>query len=76
MSKFNEEFIYDPTFLRKIEEVAGERLVPATFGSHITQVNFGRIGEASNVESWHFDSVDYVLVIILSDIQDMVGGEL
>lgn len=25
---------------------------------------------------WHFDSVDYVLVIILSDITDMQGGEL
>ena len=28
------------------------------------------------MDKWHFDSVDYVLVIILSDIEDMVGGKL
>jgi len=28
------------------------------------------------VDKWHFDSVDYVLVVILSDIEDMVGGKL
>mmetsp|Transcript_25095 Transcript_25095/g.58000 ORF Transcript_25095/g.58000 Transcript_25095/m.58000 type:complete len:173 (+) Transcript_25095:111-629(+) len=55
MSKFNEEFLHDPAFLDRVEEIAGCRLYPATFGSHITQVNFGRVGEKSNVESWHFD---------------------
>lgn len=43
---------------------------------NIGAVNFGKAGVASNVDSWHFDSVDYVLVIIISDIDDMIGGEL
>lgn len=40
------------------------------------QVNFGKAGVNASVDKWHFDSVDYVLVVILSDIEDMVGGEL
>ena len=76
MSKFVEEFIYDKEFLKNISEVAGEPLAPATFGSHIVQVNFGPPGIGADVDKWHFDSVDYVLVIILSDITDMKGGEL
>lgn len=60
-----------------MSEVAGEKLCPSTFGSHIVQVNFGKVGNnKQEVDKWHFDSVDYVLVIILSDIEDMVGGEL
>jgi len=43
---------------------------------HIAQVNFGKPGVVGAVDNWHFDSVDYVLVIILSDIEDMVGGKL
>ena len=56
--------------------IAGEPICPHTFGMHITQVNFGKPGVAGAVDNWHFDSVDYVLVIILSDIEDMVGGKL
>lgn len=57
--------------------MAGEKLCPATYGSNSVQVNFGKVGNAAkSVDSWHFDSVDYVVVIILSDIEDMVGGEL
>lgn len=76
MSKYLEDFIHDESFLSKVSEIAGEPLCPATFGSHMAQVNFGRVGESSEVDVWHFDSVDYVLVVILSDITDMVGGEL
>ena len=39
-------------------------------------MNFGKPGGGADVDKWHFDSVDYVLVIILSDIEDMVGGNL
>ena len=76
MSKFNEEFLHDPVFLDKISKIAGEPLVPTSFCSHMLHLNFGRVGSANGADAWHFDSVDYVLVIILSDITDMVGGEL
>jgi len=29
-----------------------------------------------DVDKWHFDSVDFVMVVILSDMEGMVGGEL
>jgi len=29
-----------------------------------------------DVDKWHFDSVDYVMVLILSNMDGMVGGEL
>jgi len=76
-SKFIEDFLHDESFLDQVSKIAGERLCPSTFGSHIVQVNFGKVGnDKAEVDKWHFDSVDYVLVIILSDIEDMVGGEL
>ena len=34
------------------------------------------MGASQDVDAWHFDSVDYVLVIMLSDLTDMEGGEL
>ena len=40
------------------------------------QINFGEIGSEEEVDIWHLDSVPYVLVILLSDATDMVGGEL
>lgn len=33
-------------------------------------------GEVVPVDKWHTDSVDYVVVIILSDLTDMRGGDL
>merc|ERR1712224_436456 len=38
--------------------------------------NIGQAGNTLDVDKWHFDSVDYVLVMILSDMTDMEGGEL
>jgi hypothetical protein len=75
-SKFIEDFLHDEELLDQVSKIAGERLCPSTFGSHIVQVNFGKAGVNASVDKWHFDSVDYVLVVILSDIEDMVGGEL
>ena len=40
------------------------------------QMNVGKIGSSTKVDQWHFDSVNFSAVIILSDIEDMVGGEL
>ncbi|KAJ3331530.1 hypothetical protein HDU93_009624, partial [Gonapodya sp. JEL0774] len=45
-------------------------------GLNYSQINVGAVGIDKPVDAWHFDSVDYVLVVILSDSEDMVGGEL
>lgn len=39
-------------------------------------ITVGEVGTGKPVDKWHTDSVDYVMVIILSDLTDMVGGEL
>jgi hypothetical protein len=39
-------------------------------------VNFGKIDPNFEADKWHFDSTEYVLVIVLSDIEGMDGGEL
>jgi hypothetical protein len=44
--------------------------------SNLSQTNFGEIGADKPVDVWHIDSVDYVLVILLSDASNMVGGDL
>jgi len=44
--------------------------------SNYSHVNVGVIGVDKAVDQWHVDSVDFVLIIILSDSTDMVGGKL
>jgi len=72
------DFVYEESFLNLVSEVANEPLCPHSFGMHIGQVNIGKADNmvGRDVDVWHFDSVDYVLVIILSDLTNMVGGEL
>ena len=36
-------------------------------------INIGQIGANKKVDQWHFDSVAFVSVIIMSDIEDMKG---
>ena len=43
---------------------------------HSAHINFGKIDPNYEADKWHFDSVDYVLVIVLSDVQGMDGGNL
>ena len=43
---------------------------------NIAQINFGNVGEKRPVDRWHLDSVPYVMVVLLSDATDMVGGKL
>jgi hypothetical protein len=43
---------------------------------HSAHINFGKIDPNYEADKWHFDSVDYVLVIVLSDVEGMDGGNL
>jgi len=75
-SKFIQDFVSDPTWLAYASKLAGRPLCPHSFGMHAIQVNYGKPGLKEAVDKWHLDSVDFVMVILLSDITDMVGGEL
>ena len=55
--------------------MAGIAVAPHDMGMNHSQVNFGEVG-GGVVNAWHMDSVPYVMVILLSDHADMVGGEL
>jgi len=57
-------------------EMAREPLCAHGMRMNYGHVNVGLIGDDRPVDAWHIDSVDYVVVIILSDMQDAVGGAL
>ena len=54
----------------------GVQVAPHSQTMNISHCNYGEISTGRPVDKWHIDSVDLVLVIILSDTSDMVGGEL
>jgi len=56
--------------------MANDTLAAHTMPMNYSHTNIGDIGEHAPVDQWHADSVEYVMVLIISDIQDMVGGEL
>jgi len=74
------DFVRDFTYCQEMQEhlgnCAGEAIWPHDMHMNIAQINFGEIGDARKVDQWHLDSVPYVMVLILSDTTDMVGGEL
>jgi hypothetical protein len=75
-SQFVHDMLYDERFLNFVSRMANEPLCPHTLGNHVAHVNFGKIDPTYEADKWHFDSVDYVLVIVLSDVEGMVGGSL
>jgi len=76
-SKFVRDFHYSRAFVDFHSRLANREVCPHSFGMNIGHTNIGKVENAgADVDKWHFDSVDYVLVIILSDLTNMVGGEL
>lgn len=59
-----------------MSKMANKPICPHSFGQNVSHVNFGRIDPNYEADKWHFDSTEYVLVIIISDIEGMVGGSL
>jgi len=59
-----------------VSSIFGEPVIPVQYQTTAIQLNYGEINPNKKVDEWHFDSIAYVAVIILSDIEDMIGGEL
>ncbi|TNV81963.1 hypothetical protein FGO68_gene10499 [Halteria grandinella] len=58
-------------------DLMGFKLQPHPIAQNYSQVNFGFLGrEGQDVDQWHFDSVECVLIIGLSDMSQNVGGEI
>ena len=74
-SKFIRDFTYSKEVLHHLSKCSGKVLHPHGMGSNVAQINFGKIG-GGRADIWHVDSVPYVMVLLLSDATDMVGGKL
>ena len=65
-----------PQALSLLSQIAGVNLVPSSFETAWGHANIGAIGSDQPVDQWHIDSVPFVLVILLSDMSDAIGGDL
>jgi hypothetical protein len=74
-SQWVRDFSLSPELLNILGDVTSDSLQPNPHTMNIAHTNFSQVGGKAG-ESWHLDSVDYVLIIILSDCEAMVGGEL
>jgi len=75
-SKFIQDMNTCPVTLKFLSEIAGTRLVPSDYQTSWGHTNIGVVGHDLPVDQWHIDSVPFVLVILLSDMTDAVGGKL
>ena len=75
MSPFFNKMVNSPELLEHLSQVCGEPVLPHMYLYNIGHVNVGKIN-GDVVDQWHFDSVPYVCITLLSDVENMVGGEL
>lgn len=79
-SEFMRSLTYSPDVVDLFSRLAGIPLAPHGMPMNIGHVNFGRKIHAGAspviVDQWHVDSVDYVCVLILSDLSETIGGRL
>lgn len=74
-SSFIRDLCYAPTILELLKRLTGIDLVPHYIFSNVGHINIGMPNE-KDVDQWHYDSVPYVLVILLSDPSSFQGGIL
>ena len=70
MSPFFRDLMLCDEVLDHFEKIIGEPVLP-NFYLYNTQINVGKVGGDGPVDQWHFDSVNYVAVTLLSDITGM-----
>ncbi|CAM9128983.1 unnamed protein product, partial [Ectocarpus fasciculatus] len=75
VSHFHKGLSYSDDLNNLLSSLARDSVHPSTV-MNMSHTNIGEIGTGRPVDKWHVDSIDYVLVIVLSDLEDMVGGDL
>lgn len=70
------DYTYDPELLQLFSDMAQQPLGVHPISMNVGHTNIGKVAGGEYVDQWHTDSVDYVFVLIISDITDMEGGEL
>ena len=71
MSPFFKDLMLCDQVLDHFEKIIGEPVFPHMYLYNAAQMNVGKVGADGPVDQWHFDSVNYVAVTLLSDITDM-----
>jgi len=79
-SKFARDLNFDPQVINLLSAMAGKPVAPHGMHMNMSHVNLGRPVKKGEppviVDQWHVDSVDYVCVIIMSDLSKSIGGDL
>lgn len=75
-SNFHRGLAYDPTLTGLLDQLARDKVAIHGMTMNISHTNIGQIATGKPVDKWHNDSVDYVMIIILSDLTEMQGGDL
>ncbi len=78
-SPFIRDLMTNDLLLDHLSKMAGEPILPHFLLMDAPSVNFGNPCNDTTckvVDHWHFDSVSYVGVVLVSDIDEMVGGDL
>jgi len=83
LSPFIRDLMTNEIVLDHLSKMAGEPILPHFLLMDAPSVNFGKPCNSTEsdtkckvVDHWHFDSVSYVGVILVSDLEGMVGGDL
>ena len=74
-STFIRELCYHPLVLEYLSKLTGIQLIPHYLASNVGHVNIGLVNQ-KDVDQWHYDSVPYVLIILLTDPGTFHGGNL
>lgn len=76
-SLFHHQLAYDPTVTALVSDIARDSLGIHSMPMNISHTNIGAASRGDRpVDKWHTDSTDYVMVVMLSDVSDMEGGDL
>jgi len=75
-SKFIRDLNHCSVLLAFISNLVGEQMIPHSMPCNYAHTNFGIVGANKKVDQWHVDSVPLVLILLLTDLTNAVGGEL
>ena len=76
LSRFVQEWVHCPRVLQAVRDISQLDLYPHNQVMNHAHTNIGIPGNGRAVDQWHFDSVDCVCIVLVSDGRCMNGGEL
>lgn len=74
-SSFLRDVSHHPSMLQLLHERTGLTIIPHYLLSNVAHINIG-VPNGKPVDGWHYDSVPYVMIIMIADPNDFDGGVL